>query len=310
MSPHPLISALLLSGCAGLTVYDQLGETADCDPAITPDCGLGTTGLPTGTATGMAPGDEVCDDGADNNDDGLVDCEDPTCLSVCDADGDGHDALNMGGDDCNDADDQIFPGQIEACDEIDNNCDTNVDEDTDGDGVDPCSDCDETDATIYPGAYETCGDYIDSDCDSEDCLVDWVEDFETGVLGAHWNTGGNVGWTTSQLQVHEGSWSAMNGNIGNSQTSWMRMVVDFPAGGSLEFWHAGSTEAGYDYLRLFADGVQHGEWSGSWYWTFESYPISAGQHLIEWQYDKDISESHGSDTVYVDLITLVGGTAL
>ena len=71
-SPFPLISGLMLSACAGLSAYDQLGETNDCDPAITPGCGLETTGLPTGTATGMTPGDEVCDDGADNNGDGLL----------------------------------------------------------------------------------------------------------------------------------------------------------------------------------------------------------------------------------------------
>ena len=53
-----------------------------------------------------------------------------------DADGDGYDA----GEDCDDSDPDVNPGEVDACDYIDNNCNNDIDEDADGDGMDPSSD--------------------------------------------------------------------------------------------------------------------------------------------------------------------------
>jgi len=46
-----------------------------------------------------------------------------------DTDGDGHDAFDLGGDDCNDAVGSIHPGADEVCDGEDNDCDNTDDED-------------------------------------------------------------------------------------------------------------------------------------------------------------------------------------
>ena len=75
----------------------------------------------------MYPGaPEVCDDGVDNDCDGLVDCEDTEDCMV-DADGDGYYAPPCG-DDCDDGDAGVYPGAPEICDGIDNNCDGVIDE--------------------------------------------------------------------------------------------------------------------------------------------------------------------------------------
>ena len=96
--------------------------------------------------------------------------------------------------DCNDFDAQINPAAIELCDEIDNNCNGQVDEgeafdatawfvDNDGDGfgldgdyIFACAepdgysadrtDCNDNDLTAYPGAAEVC-DGVDNDCDDQ-----------------------------------------------------------------------------------------------------------------------------------------------
>ena len=148
---------------------------------------------------------ELCD-GLDNDCDDDVDEDIPVLYA--DADGDGFGDEN--GDtveaceaegyspfplDCDDEDPNTFPGASEVCDEVDNNCDGNIDEDVSGatwyvdednDGYgDPDSqsitscdeidgyslygtDCDDEDGSIYPGAYDSC-DGLDNDCDD---LVD------------------------------------------------------------------------------------------------------------------------------------------
>ncbi len=86
-----------------------------------------------------------------------------------DADADGYAVIEG---DCNDTNADVYPGAPELPDNIDNDCDGQVDEgsdevDDDNDGFnDLAGDCDDTDDTIYPGAPEVVNG-IDDDCDGE-----------------------------------------------------------------------------------------------------------------------------------------------
>ena len=143
---------------------------------------------------------EVCDS-VDNDCDGDVD-EGVERTWYVDADGDGFGDLNSTvsacdapdgavpvGNDCDDADGTAYPGGLELCDGVDNDCDGAVDEDSetvwyadeDGDGfgnpdvsVEGCdapdsyvlddTDCDDAHDDAYPGGEELC-DGLDNDCD-------------------------------------------------------------------------------------------------------------------------------------------------
>ncbi len=82
-------------------------------------------------------GYDSCADGADNDCDGLIDCQDldcassPVCQPICtDKDGDGYYAQAGCGSavDCNDNDPTIYPGAPERCNNRDDDCDRVVDE--------------------------------------------------------------------------------------------------------------------------------------------------------------------------------------
>ncbi len=113
---------------------------------------------------------------------------------VRDADGDGHEALALGGDDCDDNDAATFPNATEtAGDGVDQDCDgvdhCFTDADLDGHGAGAASagaslacdqpgespasdDCDDTNVTVNPSAVEACNG-VDDDCDA---LIDQADD--------------------------------------------------------------------------------------------------------------------------------------
>lgn len=89
-----------------------------------------------------------------------------------DGDGDGYSDTAAGGDDCDDADASVNPGEDETWyDGTDQDCDGR-DDDQDGDGSGVAEDCDDTDAGRSPGVAEICGDGVDQDCDALDRACD------------------------------------------------------------------------------------------------------------------------------------------
>ncbi len=116
-----------------------------------------------------------------------------------DLDGDGYCAsgncaTGLTAGDCDDLDPDVHPGQQEACDGADTNCDGSrlpTELDVDGDGWFTCNgDCDDTEPTTFPGADELC-DGIDNDCDGldngEGVAVYWWPDEDRdgyGQIGA------------------------------------------------------------------------------------------------------------------------------
>ena len=292
---------VLVSACGSLS------------PLGIPICDSDDPACASGTNTDLASdanAETECADGLDNDQNGQSDCGDPACLAVCDADSDGFIAAGRGGDDCDDTKKKIHPGADESCDGIDNNCDQVIDDDSDGDGSDACEDCDNGDAAIYPGASDICGDLIDSNCDGDDCSQSWIEDFETGSLGADWVLTGAQSWNPVAVVVHEGAFAGASGTITHTQFSSMAVVVDFSQAGTLSFWHAGSTEPTYDTLALSMDGALVDEWSGSWTWEQAVYNVSAGQHTSGITYSKDASISTGSDKVWLDYIEFENGAPI
>ncbi|RLI90807.1 MAG: hypothetical protein DRO95_05505 [Candidatus Altiarchaeales archaeon] len=126
--------------------------------------------------------------------------------------------------------------------------------------------------------------------------------FENGEIDSEWQMGGNADWYADNTEAHSGSWSMRAGAITDSQYSSISRMVQGPA--NITFWWKVSSEINYDLLRFYVDGVEKDRISGSIGWQKKEYTLSPGTHIIEWRYTKDHSTSSGSDTGWVDDISI------
>jgi hypothetical protein len=69
-----------------------------------------------------------------------------------------------------------------------------------------------------------------------------------------------------------------------------------------------SSERNYDFLTFDLDGDEKVRLSGESGWVTKTYSVTAGSHLLRWQYRKDRSVSSGADKGYVDELTVEPGS--
>lgn len=130
-----------------------------------------------------------------------------------------------------------------------------------------------------------------------------IEDFESGDLAAYdWITTGDANWFVTSSDQYEGTYSATSGNISDNDSSTLYINVDVLSAGTISFMYKVSSEPGYDYLKFSIDGNVQGSWAGSVGWAEASYAVTAGNHTFTWTYDKDVSQSNGSDCGWIDNI--------
>jgi hypothetical protein len=104
-----------------------------------------------------------------------------------DNDGDGYADINCGGDDCDDTNASIHPGDdMEVCNNgVDDDCDPKTPDifDKDGDGYNCTDDCDDNNPHVNPSRPEICGNDINDDCneDTPDLLDKDGDGYECNV---------------------------------------------------------------------------------------------------------------------------------
>jgi hypothetical protein len=77
----------------------------------------------------------------------------------------------------------------------------------------------------------------------------------------------------------------------------------------VSFYWKVSSEAGYDFLEFYIDGVLQDIITGSVGWHQMMYAISdLGLHTLKWRYVKDYSVSEGDDCGWIDLVEWSGSS--
>jgi len=117
-------------------------------------------------------------------------------------------------------------------------------------------------------------------------VVATLEDnFETGDL-SHllWYQTGDAEWFVTDAEAHSGTYCVQSGNVAAGLSSSLMLNVKNILDGTVSFYYKTSTKYKIDGLALFIDNQYVKYWSGDNDWTFVSYELPAGNHVIEWQY--------------------------
>jgi hypothetical protein len=134
-----------------------------------------------------------------------------------------------------------------------------------------------------------------------------AEGFETGTLGSFpWQTGGQTPMAVSYEEAYEGIFSVRSGDIGDGDTSELSLDYFVVGDGELSFYVKTESEAGYDGLIFYIDGVWQNSWSGDMDWVRYSVPVTMGQHDFKWVYAKDYAVSVLRDAAWIDRIEFPG----
>jgi hypothetical protein len=121
-------------------------------------------------------------------------------------------------------------------------------------------------------------------------------------------TAGGLAWNGNLIVHHDGTDAAASGTTPDLGTSWMEFTVTDVS--SVSFWWNVSSEAGFDHLSFYVDGVVHDSISGAAAWAPKTFPLSpSGPHVLRWSYEKDGGSKAGDDKAWVDQVTFTPSPA-
>lgn len=193
-------------------------------------------------------------------------------------------------DDCDEGDPLVFPGAIEACDGVDQDCDGKPgfeEEDVDQDGTLVCEgDCDDANAAAAPGNAEVCGNGVDEDCVADAVPCRWdgavlaagvritgdASGFGYALATGDWDGDGVVdlavgsplaldgdGIETGAVYLFDGPWAAGDRTFSDAQASLYSTFAGALAGVAVA--NGGGVTS--DLVVTTAPGVSDGEAHGA-----------------------------------------------
>lgn len=134
-----------------------------------------------------------------------------------------------------------------------------------------------------------------------------IETFETGDFShLNWQFDNDLPWLVADTESYAGNYSAESGHIDDDEISSLIVEIETTSDGEISFFYKVSTESRMDFLVFYIDGEMMERWSGEIDWQNVSFPVNAGQHVLEWRYDKNKRDAEGQDRCWIDEITFPG----
>lgn len=115
-----------------------------------------------------------------------------------------------------------------------------------------------------------------------------------------YTSGGDAVWFGQAATYCYGGSAAQSGDISDNQSSFFQTTITGPT--TVKFWWKVSSEAYWDYLKVFVDNILIDAISGEVDWQEKILTLGAGPHVVKWVYEKDGSISLGSDCGWVDYL--------
>jgi hypothetical protein len=150
------------------------------------------------------------------------------------------------------------------------------------------------------GTYELEWRYSKDGSGSVGSDAAWVDSIEIGVLPTSPTTlfdfeagidvnflllnDGGANWSQQAGGGYDLSVSSAGVTLSDNQSSSMSLDVTNDVAFNIEFDFSTSTEAGWDFLEFLVDGVLVDSWSGETVWDTFVFPLTAGDHTVEWRY--------------------------
>ncbi|HXT39356.1 MAG TPA: hypothetical protein VN887_04980 [Candidatus Angelobacter sp.] len=135
-------------------------------------------------------------------------------------------------------------------------------------------------------------------------LKSYTDGFESGALTSlAWTSAGNSQWRVQSDVASGGRFAAQSGPVGDSQQSSLMLITNLLSG-TCSFDYRVSSEAGWDFLEFYLNGVRLGRWSGEVGWASFQFRVVAGLNTLEWRYSKDANFSAGLDAAFIDNVYL------
>lgn len=153
----------------------------------------------------------------------------------------------------------------------------------------------------YVAARPFASDFVRISWSMHDPLL--TEDFESGGFERlNWcNNISNYPWAITEEGAYSGAYAMRStcGGVG-SGLSQIEVPVYIPSDGQVCFYARISSESNWDVGSFYVDGAKLMEVSGEGDWNPYVFPVTEGEHVFRWAYQKDASTDIGEDCFYVD----------
>jgi len=135
-----------------------------------------------------------------------------------------------------------------------------------------------------------------------------METFETGNFNSFPWTFADSAWFVTDSISYAGSHCARSSkHITDNMKSTLIISLHVINDSYISFYRKVSCEShavyhDYDWFAFYIDGAEKERWDGDMNWNFQEYPVTAGQRIFKWTYNKDYSVSWGGDAAWLDNI--------